>query len=227
MTRDAPLCPAPHRDDRPRQAADGLLLCWWHRDRLERHLAQLPALWQACEAALLGRSGTNATGPVSGSTEPSWAVCDAPSAAREHIRVELVSWVRVVLEEGPWTQAPHDRLEALSAWLVARVDWCSARPWADEMARTIADTHGEAFRAAYPDPLHRVALGPCVEDGCAGTLVATVRRSDSLLPSTIDCDHDPEHCWTADQWHALGRRMRVPLRPASVGTLVRRVLDTA
>lgn len=206
MTRDAPLCPAPHRDDRPRQAADGLVLCLWHRDRLHRHLRELPGLWHACEAALAGRSGTNTTGPVSGSTEPSWAVYDAPVAAREHIRVELHAWVRVGLEEGPWQQQPPDRLDALATWLANRVDWYAARQWADEMARTIADTWHEARRAAYPDPIHRVILGPCVED-CPGTLVATVRRSDSLLPSTIDCDHDPDHAWTADTWHALGRRM--------------------
>lgn len=226
MTRDAPLCPAPHRDDRPRQAADGLVLCWWHRDRLERHLAELPALHQACEAALLGRSGTNTVGPVSGTHEPSWAVCDAPSAAREHIRVELVSWVRIGLDEGPWQAVPADTVTAMATWLVTRVDWYAARPWADEVARTIADTHGEAYRAAYPDPLHRVAIGTCPEDDCPGTLVATVRRTDALLPSTIDCDHDAEHCWTADQWHALGRRMVRPAwKPTAVDTLVRRVVD--
>ena len=226
MTRDAPLCPAAHRDDRPRRAADGLVLCWWHRDRLERHLAELPSLHTACEAALAGRSGTNAAGPVSGSTEPSWAVSDAPSAARAHIRIELVSWVRIGLEEGPWTWVPEDTLPAMSAWLVSRVDWYAARPWADEMARTIADTHGEARRAAYPDPAHRVALGPCPEPDCAGTLVATVRRTDALLPSTIDCDHDAEHAWTADQWHALGRRMaRPPLVRRAVDRLAARVLD--
>lgn len=207
MTRDVPLCPAPHRDDRPRRAADGIVLCQWHRDRLERHLAQLPALWKACEAALVGRSGTNTAGPVSGSHEPSWAVSDAPSAARTHITVELQSWVQVVLEEGPWTVVPHDRLEALAAWLVARVDWCAARPWADEMARTIADTHGEAWRAAYPNPARRIDLGPCPEDGCEGQMVAWVRPADALLPSVVACDVDDDHQWTADQWHALGRRL--------------------
>uniref|UniRef100_UPI00200D0BA6 hypothetical protein n=1 Tax=Escherichia coli TaxID=562 RepID=UPI00200D0BA6 len=74
MTRDAPLCPAPHRDDRPRAAADGLVLCLFHRDRLERHVAELPALYDACGAARAGLGGASSVGPVSGSTEPSWAV---------------------------------------------------------------------------------------------------------------------------------------------------------
>ena len=88
MTMAGPvLCPAPHRDDTPRRAADGLILCLWHRDRLERHLAELPALHQACEATLLGRTGTNGDGPVSEHPQPSWAVHGAPAAARGPVGV--------------------------------------------------------------------------------------------------------------------------------------------
>ena len=206
------LCRSPHRDDHPRLAADGLRLCLWHRDRLERHVAELPALYDACGAALTGRGGASSAGPVSGTTEPSWAVSDAPSAARTHIRVELTSWVRIGLEEGPWTQAPRNTVPALASWVVSRTDWYAARPWADEIARTITDTWHEARTAAYPNPRSRVRLGPCPEDGCDGTLIATVRRADDLLPSTVDCtappaDDDERHTWTADEWHALGRRI--------------------
>lgn len=201
------LCPADHRDDKPRRAADGLLLCIWHRDRLERHLAELPALYVACEATLAGRSGTNTTGPVSGTAEPSWAVSDRPSAAREHVRVFLHGWVRVVLEEGPWQVAPADRIPALAAWLVARTDWLAAREWASEVALNAAETHSEARRAAYPEPVSRAKLGRCPEENCDGNLTAIVRRADSLLPTTVRCDVSDEHVWTADQWQALGRRM--------------------
>ena len=88
MTMAGPvLCPAPHREDAPKRAADGLILCLWHRDRLERHLAELPALHQACEATLLGRTGTNGDGPVSEHPQPSWAVHGAPAAARGPVGV--------------------------------------------------------------------------------------------------------------------------------------------
>ena len=225
MTMAGPvLCPAPHREDAPKRAADGLILCLWHRDRLERHLAELPALHQACEATLLGRGGTNGAGPVSGSQEPSWAVSDAPSHARQAIAVELHTWTRIVLDEGPWTVPPADTLTSLAAWLVARVDWCCARPWADEMARTIADTHREAWAAAYPNPARRIDLGPCVEAGCEGRLVAYVRPADSLLPATVDCDVDPEHTWPADQWQQLGRRAGIHMRPDRAVALARHLV---
>ena len=95
---------------------------------------------------------------------------------------------------------------------MSRTDWYAARPWADEMARTITDTWHEARTAAYPNPRSRVRLGQCPEPGCDGTLWATVRRSDDLLPSTVDCPRrrpttTERHTWTADEWHALGRRI--------------------
>lgn len=207
-TRQQPaLCPAAHRDDSPRRAADGMLLCLWHRDRLERHIAELPSLYRACELTLAPGSSASAAGPISGTTDPGLSLSVASVAAREHIRAELHGWCRITLDEGPWDQAPADRLETMAAWLVVRVDWLSARPWADEVARTIADTHGEARRAAYPNPVRVVPIGRCPEDDCEGELTAVVRQADSLLPSDVRCDVNPEHLWTADQWHALGRRM--------------------
>ena len=227
MTATAPLlCPRTHRDDTPRRAAPGLALCWGCRDRLEWHLAELPALHQACAAALRGRSGANTAGPVSWHPEPSWAVLDDPVAARTHIEVELHTWCRIVLDEGPWTVPPADDLRAIAAWLTARVDWCAARPWADEIARTIDDTWAEARRAAYPDPAHRIDVGPCPESGCDGRLIASMRRSDQLLPSDIRCsvhgaDEDDPHAWTADQWHALGRRLGIRMHAARAVALAR------
>lgn len=212
MTTTPVLCPAQHRDDAPRRAADGLVLCTSCRDRLERHLAELPALHRACERMLVPSGRANGAGPVSGTTEPSWAVSDAPAHAREVIRVELVAWTRVVLEEGPWQVAPPDTLTGMAAWLILRTDWMAARPWADEVARTIADTRNEAWRAAYPNPIKRVRVGECPEPGCEGELHAVVRDQDDLLPATILCDvagRDPEdpHEWTPEEWRELRRRM--------------------
>jgi hypothetical protein len=51
-------------------------------------------------------------------------------------------------------------------------------------------------------------IGGCPHDGCAGTIKAILRRVDSLLPSSLQCDADEEHLWPADQWVALGRKLR-------------------
>ena len=211
MTRTQPvLCPAPHRDDTPRRAADGLILCLWHRDRLERHLAELPALHQACEATLLGRGGTNGAGPVSGTTEPSWAVSDASSAARQHIVLVLEDWCRIVMTERGLAKPPAT-LTGRAAYLVISVDWLSASRYAAEITDSVATAHSEAWNAAYPNPAKRVRLGHCPMPGCEGDLTAIVREHDQLLPASIRCDatrdNDEPHTWEPDQWSALRRRM--------------------
>lgn len=209
------LCPMPHRpapdgSERHAAAADGLVLCRWHRDRLARHIALMPALYDAVAHALVraGRGGDL----VTVTRDPGISLDQAAVDARDHIRHELVSYVRLCHEEGPWSTWPEDTVAAMSAWLVVRCDWLAARPWACEAAGMLAYTWGEAMRAAYPDGARRIPCGPCPEPGCDGQLVAVVRDTDDLLPSTVRCDAPAEedqsrHEWPADQWPALGRRI--------------------
>ena len=203
----ASTCLATHRDGRDRLALPGLRLCQGCRHRLTRHLAELPALHDACGLALAGTGAAHRGDPVTHRRDPGLNLSQAAVAAREHIRVELVSWCRIALEEGPWDVAPPDRVPVMAGWLVARVEWLAAREYADEIARTIADTHAEARAAAYPSGTRRIVLGPCVEGGCAGTMSAIMHADADLLPGVIRCDADEPHEWAAHEWIALGRRI--------------------
>ncbi len=211
MTRAVPmpLCPMPHAPDhdgseRHVQAADGLVLCRWHRDRLARQITRMPALHAALADALVatGRRGD----PVTVTRDPGIDLDPRAVAARDHIRAELASYVRICHEEGPWSSWPDDTIPAMAGWLVVRADWLAARDWADEAARSIDYTWREGWRVAYPDGSRRILLGPCPQPGCDGEIAATVRDADDLLPSVVRCtDQEEPHEWPADRWPALGR----------------------
>ena len=210
-----PLCPLTHGTDpdgneRHRQAADGIVLCDWHHRWLRRHIAGLPALDDALVHALAGGSGGIGV-VVSYRPEPGISLDPRAVLAREHLRVQLVGWARVCIEEGPWSDVPDDTVPAIARWLLPRSDWLAARPYADEVAATFATTWSESWRVAYPDGARRYPVGECPERGCDGILVAVVRDADELLPSTLRCtagDDDERHEWPADQWPALGRRLK-------------------
>lgn len=200
------LCLTAH-DDRERLAAPGLRLCHGCRDRLERHVAELPALYRECELALAGTRGKGDSDPVTHRRDPGLVLSIPAMQAREHVRVELSSWVRIGLDEGPWDQAPADTITAMAVWIVGRLDWYAARDYADEVARTFADTHAEAWSAAYPSGASRIDIAACVEDECAGMLSAYVRSDDDLLPAVIRCSADAEHAWASGDWRSLERRI--------------------
>jgi hypothetical protein len=65
---------------------------------------------------------------------------------------------------------------------------------------------------AYPGGTRVTEVGACprevVDDmalRCTGTLRAIVRPTETLLPSEVVCDADPEHRWDSTQWRQLDR----------------------
>lgn len=223
MTR-AILCAARCRAEQPNEAAPGYRLCWSCHGWLPKHLAELAGLADDLEQAL-SRSNVVNGEVVSGSSaqHPS-ELNTAAAAARWQIHHDMVSTVRLILEERGLTSAPPDSIEAMARWLSRHADWLSAHPSAGERANGAADWLSAARNAINPDPPKRVKIGPCVVKDCPGLLTATVRAQDSLLPSAITCswweilaeegraqvveDGGEEHRWTPSSWHALGRRMR-------------------
>ena len=155
------------------------------------------------------------------------ALDDAAVTARDHIRATLVGWVRVAQEERPGPTWPTDDVPDMARWMLRNLTWYAGREWVDEMARVFGETADEATAAVQPDRARRVPIGECPErifddEGqdvgrCTGMLFALIRPNDPLLPADIRCTSG-EHRWTADQWHALGRRVsdaRATLRDAA------------
>lgn len=191
--------------DKPTSAQDGLYVCRGHRNRLERSVAELPSTYEDLTLALRRQStsGPKITGQGEEPTFVSGPVVDV----RASIVACLASWSRLVAEDrglsGPASAEP----EWTAAFLTTHLDWLCAQPFADEAANELLELSSRAWSLAYPSGRRRIALGPCVEDGCSGTLTAVVRQTDDLLPSAIACDQDEEHAWEADKWLALGRRI--------------------
>lgn len=222
MSRPAPaaLCLGWH--PKPTRAADGLRLCEGHLSRLTRDIAECPALHDELAAHLV-RTGSGGE-VVNVSREPGIDLDGAVVRARDHIAHDLHGWVRVALEEGPWDHGPCDSISALACWLLPRVHWLASRLYADEVATDFATSAREARAAIQPDRARRFEIGACIErrmddeadlGPCEGVLFATIRASESMLPSAIVCDVDPEHVWTADEWHLIGRSIAARARAAS------------
>lgn len=237
------LCPLEHRNDpeRPRRAHYGLL-CTGHYRRLGDDLASLPGLHDTLSAYLV-RTGGGDGGRHSDSDAIGINLDPDVVRARDHIRVTLVAWTRIALEEGPWCYAPDDQPRAIVEWLAARIGWMTAQPWADEFATNIGETVREARAQVQPNAVYRVELGPCPqpvverdEDGavtivaCQGTVVAVMRKAASKeqLPSEVVCtahgeDDEEPHTWGPMQWHALGRRMGRSMDESAADAFIRSV----
>jgi hypothetical protein len=230
VTDDTCIAPHRHDPDRPRRAVDGLRLCPGHLEGLRRDLRELPRMHTELVGRLLevgdqvGRTGRGDAVGI--------ALSDTVVRTRDHIRATLVSWAQVALEEGPWEVAPPNDLATIGAWLDDRAEWFAAREWADEIVRNLTETIAEARAALHPNSVYRVELGPCPEvagedqERCPGMVIAFMRRQDDVLPSVVRCTErgdqgeDEPHAWTADRWHALGRRMGRDLHPEAAAALL-------
>lgn len=233
MTYAAPLCASPrcgirdrHTGDcdsttcrgcLPRQADDGVYLCRLHKD-----LIGPDALTIALRYADLGRvltASTSALGDiVSGSKkETGLQLNDRAAEMRAIIKHRLVAIVKMISEERGFA-LPEDRVPALARYIAANATWIAAHAAAGELSDELSDTAGEAFRLIQPtgarkyqlkDPQGQpVGCKEIVEEDlpCPGTLWTVLRRTDSLLPSELACDHDGEHFVPADKWMSFGRQ---------------------
>lgn len=212
---DAPAwtaCVVPHAKDpeRPRTAHVGLL-CLGHHRSLEQHLAELPALIDDVEAALV--RGDNGAGPkVTGTKTPPLPFCEGVSDALRAAHAVLASWCLLVLEEHPdGLHSPASDLRAMSVFLLRHLDWCAAQPWVDDLLRETREQTSALRGALTLSRTRRVPLGPCDatvdQTPCPGILVAVVRTLDEGLPPAITCPacgaaHEPE------TWRTLARRLR-------------------
>lgn len=233
MTYAAPLCASPRcgirdrhvsecKDDTcrgclPRQADDGVYLCRLHKDRIGQD-ALTVALRYADLGRVLTASSTSLGDIVSGSKkETGLQLNDRAAEMRAIIKHRLVSMVRMISEERGFA-LPEDRVPALARYVAANANWIAAHPAAGELSDELNDTASEAFRLAQPtgarkyqlkDPEGKpVGCRETVEEdqSCPGSLWTILRRTDSLLPSELVCDHDGDHFVPAGEWMTFGRQ---------------------
>lgn len=199
-------CPSAHRDTKPRQSAPDMVLCWGCRNRMERAIAETPALDTDLELALTQASKAKGE-HITHRRDPGLVLNDHAMDARIAIRQTLAAHIRMVVDERNLTTWPRDTVPAMATWLLAHVNWLAAHEAAHEWAREWDQLRRDARRAAHPSGIRRFDLFPCVEHDCPGTLTVILRPHDDLLPSEITCDHNNEHVWSSGKWMALGRRV--------------------
>ncbi|UWE10048.1 hypothetical protein [Actinacidiphila bryophytorum] len=184
----------------------GLRLCPGCREQLVAALAELPALYEACERVLSGGISrrpreTRAAGPSHG-----LPFNGAAADVRAEIVAFLSSWSGLVAE-GRQLNAPQRSVRVLAGFLHRNADWLAAHPAVAEATDEIGRLARRARRVAYPDRAGRLRVGACTESGCNGELIAWIGGQEATASARIQCDAEPGHCWAGHQWTQLRRAM--------------------
>lgn len=196
-------------------ATSGLNLDAKCLDLLAQDIATCARLHAELEAVLV-RPTRPDEGGGKRATSVGISLDDAAVTARDHIRATITGWVRVAQEERPGIEWPADDVAVMARWIMRNLTWFAGRAWVDEMARVFAETADEARRAVQAERPRRMEVGPCPQrltddegqdaGACRGTLFAVIWPNDPLLPCDVRCTACDGR-WSADQWHALGRRV--------------------
>lgn len=190
-----------------RPVVKGRRLCTSCCARLVEGLRELPRLHAACGAAL-GRDAARGTKEkITGGATPGLAFNSVAAEARTEIVTTLASWSGLVADERR-IEAPPRQVRLLANFLLANLAWLASHPGAPDVSVATARAVDSARRAAYPDAVKRVVVGPCAAPGCDGVLTATVRASRDDEGTQVRCGVDPGHTWDRHEWTRLRREMR-------------------
>jgi len=184
-------------------AAPGLRLCDLHTTRIGTDALRCAELDLEVEQVLAAsdRPGERTTGTVDHGTNLNPRAVEI----RTEIRHTLASWARLVSEERG-IHLPPNHLDAIGAYLATHHIWLAAHPTAGDCSDELSSLQRRAWNVAYPTGARVFPVGPCPT--CGTTVKVVLRAVDSLLPSELVCEAEEPHTWRADQWHALGRRMK-------------------
>lgn len=216
----------------PKRAADGLMLCWGHTRSIERNAPRAAVLHDELALVLTAAGGPGAGGFAGGAqlnlnaVKARALIRDTLTAIALHIAhhrgIRLPGAHRMVRlppdVHGPYNRVwrPNTNKHALGSFIALHHLWLAANhPTA---ADRLDHACHEAHRAAYPNGTRIIEIGHCpMEDAdglpCTGHIRALIRDEDSLLPKACQCNASEGHVWTADQWHALGRKLRATPKP--------------
>ena len=215
MVCESPLCGPRSGPSQTRShpAASDVRLCPVCRDKLAKDLQQIPALYYQCEQILVSRY-KRGTERIRGGLPGGISLNDAAFTARSDMLAVLVSWSGLVVDERPVSVAPRRRIDALAEFLVVHLDWLAAHPAAGYAVAEVHDVTRKATAAIDPYPEVRLALGPCVQDGCERTVHARVQACNSA-PTQVSCGAG--HVWRPHEWLRLGYRIEQAQRALNNG----------
>ncbi|UQX03429.1 hypothetical protein [Streptomyces sp. RerS4] len=183
----------------------GSRLCRSCRQRLAEDLALLPELYSACEQVLGGASRLPGHQKTTGGNARNMPFNTDAADVRADILAVLGAWTSLVVEERPAAAPPRD-VAARSAFLARHVAWLSAHAAVGEATAELAALVRRARRLSGGDTWHRVRVGACVREGCAGELTATLPAPGSALVPQVWCSLDEAHRWQTREWTRLGQR---------------------
>lgn len=224
-TRHATNCPGEDcRGCLPRLAADGVLLCRPHIERLRTDAIRGAELHRECALALI------TTGSAGGGVnpQPGLDLNDHAAEARTLIRHRLVAWSKFISDElriklplrpgkQPGERVLDERNEALAGYIAHFSVWLAANKLGGAASEELAEAAALGHRAAYPSGSRIVAIGNCpitLPEACPGDLRALLREETGIRPSRVVCNSDEAHAWDSSEWLDLGEYMHTTQQPA-------------
>jgi len=221
----------PHGRDTAAPAADGVILCHHHVDRLGADALTLPALYDDLAQALTG-TGDGDNGAPGKGEHPGLALNEAAARARHDIRELLVRTVDTIATTRGIRppQRPHallwpprgvqgpprlvttadGRKDALAAYVAEHRMWLAGQPDAGKLSDAYSYARRRAWTICHGTPPKTVHIGTCpmLIDGevCGAPISSLIRATDQLLPLAVTCEaHPEEHQWQAGELARLGR----------------------
>ncbi len=212
------LCVLPHRGDRPRRAAPGLLLCGAHSAALYARIADIARLWQHLDhlvapgqALTGGRSGMDPAAPcrldivairdprtVLVRTQDGRPLRDEDHAPIVPVLAEVTGWARIVAEERR-VAMPSDFAGACRL-LLDHHDWACAQPWCDELDQAMRACLGQLEQVLGSE--RPASVGTCVAPMDDGTECGGPLRQDRWGGMAAEC----ARC--GDRWESDDLRRR-------------------
>jgi hypothetical protein len=191
----------------PRRAADGLVICWPHRDHIEQDARRTAEVYDELEI-VLGPSPSSGAIQLGGqSVETGLRLNPRAVASRTAIIAVLSSWSSLIVAERGH-RAPEPTVRGMAEFVAINATWLAAYPAAGDCVDELRElAHGEPWRVAHPSDSRVTEISPCPMWGCDGTLRAIIRRS-SRRPSEIVCSVEPDHKWLAHEWIKLSEALR-------------------
>ena len=176
--------PAEDGEPRPRWADSPSLLCRRCGDRLERHLAELPARRDMLRSVLGGLSSRAGSGNRPTKGEPPVPLNVAAHDHLELLQATVVSWVLLVTEERTLRGPDRPDLNLLSAWLVSQHDWLLQQLWVDDLAEEMRDLSQVADTLTSVRPRWNRLPVPCPVPECGHHDLGRWDGSDEVVCNT-------------------------------------------
>lgn len=207
----------------PRPADPGVWLCRTCRTLIAPAALDLRDLYRDLEP-LLHPGGTATTGRSGTLARERWPVNPAVVPVRAQIREVLRTWAQRIVEGRGLTPPAVPSIGTLTDLIVTNADWLSSQDDAGTAIDQLDAARRAGRNAGWPNkratfPI-KTDVGParCIEviydyddptlpqSMCTGTLVATMRPADDLLPSDLVCTVDPEHTVSSMEWLRWSKR---------------------